>query len=279
MKGFKLSLLASLLMATSTWANAANVLVVLSDSDHLDLKNGVTYSTGFYLNELMQPVKALLDAGDTLTFATPLGKAPTLDQHSVNVKDFGGDQQAFDAHVKLLKDLKLTDPAHSPVISLSRVEQIGYNHFDAIFVPGGHAPMQDLSVSPAMGKLLQAFHAAGKPTALVCHGPIALVSALPDAQQYTQKLEQNPKATDAQWIYAGYKMTSFTNNEEEAAKGMFNGGQLKFTPQTALTNAGAKFSVGNQFKSHVVQDRELITGQNPQSALAVVQALEKQLTH
>jgi putative intracellular protease/amidase len=41
-------------------------------------------------------------------------------------------------------------------------------------VPGGHAPMQDLLADPALGRLLRAFHAEGKTTALVCHGPIAL---------------------------------------------------------------------------------------------------------
>jgi hypothetical protein len=44
-------------------AYAANVLIVLSDADHLDLKDGKVFRTGFYLNELMQPVKALRDAG------------------------------------------------------------------------------------------------------------------------------------------------------------------------------------------------------------------------
>jgi putative intracellular protease/amidase len=42
------------------------------------------------------------------------------------------------------------------------------------YVPGGHAPMQDLLADPALGRLLRAFHAEGKTTALVCHGPIAL---------------------------------------------------------------------------------------------------------
>ena len=47
----------------ATDAQAAEVLVVLSDADHLDLKDGKVFPTGFYLNELMQPVKLLLDAG------------------------------------------------------------------------------------------------------------------------------------------------------------------------------------------------------------------------
>ena len=278
MSNLRKIVVATALIASSSMANAANVLVVLSDSHSLELKDGKFFSTGFYLNELMQPVKLLMDAGDEITFATPLGNAPTMDKHSASVKDFGGDQQAFEEHLKLLQQLKITDPEQSPVISLSRVEQIGYDHYDAVFVPGGHAPMQDLSVSPEMGKLLRAFHTQGKPTALLCHGPIALISALPDAKAYTAKLESNPKVTDSGWIYSGYKMVSFTNNEEQAAKGMFNGGQMKFTPETALSNAGAQFQAGEKWASHVVVDRELITGQNPSSAIDLGKILVKRLS-
>ena len=66
----KLTVALALTLAAGT-ANAANVLVVLSDADHLDLKDGKVFPTGFYLNELMQPVKLLLDAGHRITFATP----------------------------------------------------------------------------------------------------------------------------------------------------------------------------------------------------------------
>ena len=273
MKKITVALLLPALMATSQMAGATNILVVLSDSNSLQLRDGKTHATGFYLNELMQPVKLFIDAGDTVTFATPLGKAPTMDALSVSAKDFGGSQQALDTHMALLKKLRLTDPATSPVISLSRVAQIGYDHFDALFVPGGHAPMQDLAISPEMGKLLHAFHAAGKTTALVCHGPVALISALPQAADYTQKLASDPDTTARDWIYTGYRMTAFSNPEEDASKSIFNGGQMKFTPQTALTGAGAKFELAPLWQSHVIEDRELITGQNPASAVAVGQAV------
>ncbi|MDP1136398.1 DJ-1/PfpI family protein, partial [Klebsiella pneumoniae] len=89
--------------------------------------------------------------------------------------------------------LKITSPGESPVISLSRVEQIGYEHFDAVYIPGGHAPMQDLLNSAELGKLLNDFHANNKTTALVCHGPIALLSTLPNASDFTRQLEKgNP---------------------------------------------------------------------------------------
>ncbi|QIA03193.1 type 1 glutamine amidotransferase domain-containing protein [Pseudomonas fluorescens] len=259
-------------------AQAANVLVVLSDSDHLDLKDGKVFSTGFYLNELMQPVKLLLDAGHTVTFATPTGKAPTLDRSSDDKMYFNNDVAALQTHKALLEQLKITSPGESPVISLSRVEQVGYEHFDAVYIPGGHAPMQDLLHSQALGKLLNNFHQTGKTTALVCHGPIALLSTLTDPSAFTRQLETGKATTANNWTYAGYTFTVISNQEEEIAKGLLNGGAMKFYPQTALEKAGGVFSSNTApWASHVVVDRELVTGQNPASALAVGKTLVDRL--
>ncbi|MCE3253802.1 MAG: DJ/PfpI family protein, partial [Cellvibrio sp.] len=262
----------ALLMAASL-THAANVLVVFSDTDTLELKAGKTFSTGFYLNEAMQPVKLLLDAGHKITFTTPTGRAPTLDKGSIDPQFFGGDAKAMQQHIDLLDKLAITSSTQSPVISLARVEQIGYEKFDAVYIPGGHAPMQDLSVSKDLGKLLQAFHRNSKPTALVCHGPIALISTLPDATAFTDKLAHSNNASATGWIYTGYKMTVFSNAEEEASKGQLQGGEMKFYPQTALEQAGAKFQAKDLWQANVVEDRELITGQNPASAIGVGEKL------
>lgn len=260
-------------------AQAGHVLVVLSDSDRLDLKDGQTFSTGFYLNELMQPVKALLDAGHQVSFATPQGRAPTLDRGSLDPMYFGGDAQALQAHRALLEKLALTAPDRSPVLSLERVAQIGYDRFDAVYVPGGHAPMQDLLRSPALGRLLSDFHAKGKTTALVCHGPIALLSALPDAAGFAQALaEGRTPPAPPQWIYRGYRLTVISNQEEEIAKPQLGGGAMRFYPQTALQAAGARYqSNAKPWTSEVVVDRELITGQNPASAADVAKELLQRL--
>ncbi|MHC8291601.1 type 1 glutamine amidotransferase domain-containing protein [Pseudomonas sp. XS1P51] len=271
--------LTATLAATSVGAQADNVLVVLSDANHLDLKDGKVFSTGFYLNELLQPVKLLLDAGHTVTFATPKGNVPSLDTSSVDPMYFNNDQAELERYKALLETLKITSPQASPVISLSRVEQIGYAHFDAVYIPGGHAPMQDLLTSAPLGRLLTNFHTHGKTTALVCHGPIALLSAMPKAAEFVGQLESKGQAAaDPQWIYAGYKMTVISNQEEELAKGLLNGGAMKFYPQTALQQAGGQFSSNTApWTSHVVQDRELITGENPGSALEVGKELLKRL--
>ncbi|WP_435609293.1 type 1 glutamine amidotransferase domain-containing protein [Pseudomonas knackmussii] len=279
MKALKSLALAAAVGSASLGAHAANVLVVLSDANHLDLRDGKVYATGFYLNELLEPTKALLDAGHQVTFATPSGVAPTLDRSSVDAQFFGGDAKRLAEFEALLAKLKLTSPGESPVISLARVEQIGFKHFDAVYVPGGHAPMQDLLRDPALGRLLRAFHAEGKTTALVCHGPIALLSALDKPQRLIDALERGEKvAAPRDWIYSGYRMTVISNQEEEQAKGLLGGGQMKFYPQTALERAGGSYlSNATPWTPNVVTDRELITGQNPASAAAVGKAILQRL--
>jgi putative intracellular protease/amidase len=202
-----------------------------------------------------------------VTFATPRGKAPTVDATSVDAAYFGCDAAAMADHQKLLDRLAITSPTKSPVISLKRVEQIGYDRFDAVYIPGGHAPMQDLLVSRDLGRLLTDFHTKGKITALVCHGPIALMSTLDNPGQFAGQLEAGKATSPGSWIYAGYNFTVISNVEEEQAKALLQGGEMKFYPQTALEQAGGRFSSNDKpWTAHVVTDREVITGQNPASA-------------
>jgi putative intracellular protease/amidase len=277
-KTFLRTFVAASLLAVTSWAQAANVLVVLSDTDTLDLKNGKTFSTGFYLNEAMQPVKLLIDAGHKITFATPTGRAPTVDKSSVNVMFFGGDAKALQAHIALLDQLAITSATSSPVVSLTRAAQIGYDQFDAVLVPGGHAPMQDLLTDKNLGKLLTAFHQQQKPTALICHGPIALLSTLNNANAFTDAMAKTNKATaEKSWIYAGYKVTVFSDAEEEASKAQLNGNAMRFYPEDALKQAGAILNIKDVWQNNVVEDRELITGQNPMSASSVGEKLVAKL--
>ncbi|WEF32165.1 type 1 glutamine amidotransferase domain-containing protein [Pseudoduganella chitinolytica] len=268
---------ALLTLSVAVPASAAQVLVVLSDADHLDLKDGKRYDTGFYLNELLVPVKMLLDAGHQVTFATPLGRAPAVDKSSLDAQYFGGDTAALAAYRALLEQLALTSAERSPVVSLARVEQQGYGRYDAVYVPGGHAPMQDLIRSPQLGRLLADFHARGRTTALVCHGPAALLSTLDPA--FVARLEAGQPAARPKWLYAGYRMTVISNAEEEQAKALLDGGAMKLLPQTGLQKAGADYRSNAQpWTPYVVQDRELITGQNPASAGEVGRLLLLRLT-
>jgi len=270
-------IMAGLLAAAASFANAGNVLVVLSDQDKLDLKDGKVMETGFFLNELMEPVQTFIAAGHTVVFATPSGRAPSADQKSDDVNFWGGNEKARQESKALLATLKLTSNSGSPAISLAEVKKIGYDKFDAVFVPGGHIPMQDLLKDKDLGALLTHFHDHQKVTGLTCHGTIALLSTIPDAKGYVAKLEAGQRVQPSQWIYKGYKMTAFTNEEEEQAKGFLNGGQMKLFPQDGLVAAGASFVEAKPWSANVVEDRELISGQNPQSAKAVAEAMLKKM--
>lgn len=268
---------AMLLLAFLSPARAAGskrVLVVISAANKLTLRGAVVHATGFYLNELAVPLKMLIDAGYKPIIATPGGKAPTLDAHSDTPKVFGGDEQRY----RMMKAMLAALPGMQAPLRLADVARDGLSSYAAIFVPGGHAPMVDLATDPALGQLLRQAHAMHRPTALICHGPIALLSALPHADRFVKDLADGrtpPTAKD--WIYRGYQMTIFSTAEEVKAEQGFLGGRMLFYPDAALSAAGGRVSEGRPFTSHVVVDRELITGQNPFSDAALGDALLKML--
>ncbi|KZN35097.1 thiazole biosynthesis protein ThiJ [Pseudoalteromonas luteoviolacea CPMOR-2] len=274
-------LLAAAALTISPLTFADEILIVMSDTAQMTLKNGTNYHTGVYLNELMEPVKLFLEAGHTLTFASPKGMAPRLDPVSDTPDHFLDVSRAnYNAHKALFNQLMIDDKTHSPVVSFSRIEQIGVEKFDAVFVPGGHAPLGDLVSNEQLGGFLRHFNAEQKPTGLVCHGPVALLSALPNAKQFEQQMKSDGKAKAAAgWVYDGYKMTTFSNSEETVATQYYLGGdELFYWPQNALTKAGGKYSRGEQdWQPHIVIDQELITGQNNKSSVGVAKALISKL--
>jgi putative intracellular protease/amidase len=121
------------------------------------------------------------------------------------------------------------------------------------------------------------FHETSKPTAVICHGPISLLSALPNSKAFVDALAAGDAAgarAEAQgWIYSGYKMTIFSTAEEQQREPLEIGGKVLFYPDYALTTAGGDVSVVAPWQSYVVHDRELISGQNPFSDQALLNLL------
>jgi putative intracellular protease/amidase len=237
-----------LLLAGSSYctqAKSGNILVLLSSSGHITLKNGEKHPTGYFLSELMVPLESLIKLGYEITFATPKGKNAFMDKASDNVQYFK-DQGEYTKLKKLHSSLTgIKKPKN-----LSKLKERDLDKFDAIFVPGGHAPMEDLSSSPEVFRVLNFFHGANKPTVLICHGPAALLSA---------------KNSSGKWIYEGYKMISFTTNEEKIAEVETLKGQVKFYLDESLKSLGAQIPETKPWEAISVWDRELITGQNPMS--------------
>lgn len=255
-------------------ATKGKVLVLVSSGYGLPLKDGKVYKgAGYYLNELTVPVRALMKEGYEITFANPKGNAPQLDLHSAVIDFFGGDEGKLTDYMRFRDSLTgLENPSR-----ISDVIASGLDQYDSVFVPGGHGPMEDLLDDPDAGIVMRHFHETSKPTACLCHGPISLLSALPNSQEFVAALSAGDVAgahAKAQgWIYAGYKMTIFSTAEEQQREPLEIGGKVLFYPDFALQTAGGDVSVLAPWSSYVLQDRELITGQNPFSDEALLKLL------
>jgi putative intracellular protease/amidase len=257
------------------------ILVLGSNATRIEVEGGGTGPTGNYLNETVVPAMALIDAGYTLVLATPNGTKPHIDEASDSPVHFGGDQAAYTR----AKAFWATDPAMNLPRTLSSAMRERLDDYVGVFVPGGQAPVVDLMQDPDAGEILRHFHQHSKPTALLCHGPIALVAAMPHAREFRAALiagdGKKAKEWAKGWPYAGYKMTIFSASEEKWVEHDILRAKMYFNMPYALETAGGDVTNGAvDFEPHVIVDRELITGQNPRSdhpiAAKLIEALAEQ---
>ena len=230
----------------------ANILMAVSAADSLTMKDGREHPTGYWAEELVVSHRVLRDAGHTVHIATPGGVKPTVDQVSLAAESAGGQERA-DGFREYLANI---DAELSAPLVLVDVD---INAYDAVVMPGGHGPMADLYKDADLGRLLVAADGAGKVIAPFCHGPAGLLSATLD---------------DGSFAFAGRRLTVFTNEEE------LNGGTGENTPwlvEDALREKGAVIENAAAWSSNVVRDRNLITGQNPQSSEDVAKEVIKAL--
>ena len=258
----------------------ATVLVTGSNATRIELQGGGFAAIGQYLNETVVPAMALIDAGYEVVLATPDGTKPHIDEGSDSVQSFGGDEDAYARAKTFFAD----HLSMNQVRTLRSVIDDGLDDYAGLFVPGGHAPVVDLMQDAEMGTILRHFHETGKPTALLCHGPVAVVAAMPSAREFRAALIARDEATVTDlakgWTYAGYRMTVFSASEEAWAEENVLGGKLHFDMPKALRVAGAEVTTNPvDFAPNLVVDRELITGQNPGSdhliAASLVEALDR----
>ena len=259
--------------AQSAKASKGEVLVLLSSENVMQLAEGKTEPTGYYLNEFGVPAKALVDAGYKLVLATPKGNAPSVDKKSVIPQYFdGGESQMRDIQTFVASIDGIND-----TLSLNEVIAQGLDEFEGVFIPGGHAPLIDLANNPEVGEILSHFHNEGKPTAAICHGPIALLSGQSNPKAFELALKTDEQASSDNWIYEGYKMTIFSTPEEEYFESTLDDAKLLYYPADAMAQAGGNMEYKSMWAPNVVVDRELITGQNPFSDELLAEKLLQQL--
>lgn len=218
------------------------ILFVLTSHDQL---GNTGKKTGFWIEEFATPYYYFTDRNVEVVVATPKGGQAPIDPKS-NEAGF-----QTEATKRYYADAA-TQKVLANTVLLSSVNQKDY---DAIFYPGGHGPMWDLSGNKHSIALIRSFYEHKKPIAVVCHGTAALV---------------NVKDANGEYLIKGKQVTSFCNTEEEAVQ---LNTVVPFALETRLRERGAVYLKGADWSSFTVVDGLLLSGQNPQSSKEVAEKL------
>ena len=116
----------------------AKVIFVVSGATYLVLKDGTRYATGYWAEEFARPYQAMTDAGVEVVVATPGGTTPNVDMMSLRPSMAGGEQGALE----LEAIIRSAEAMRRPL----QLSDVRLEDYDAVYMPGGHGPMQDLAV-------------------------------------------------------------------------------------------------------------------------------------
>jgi putative intracellular protease/amidase len=231
-----------------------SVVMVLTSATVWTMKNAQPHPTGFWSEEFVTPHRKFTDAGLDVKVASPGGIAPTVDPLSFNLAYNNNDAGRVREQQDYMKHLG------SVLTSPMRVEDLDPDRHDAIFLVGGHGPMQDMAVHPTLGSVLVAMlDNPKKLVSAVCHGPAGLFTA---------------SRADGSWALRDRQLTGFSNEEETQAG--FSG-NAPWLLEDRLRISGARYLAKAPWTPHVVVDGNLITGQQNYSAGVTAEAVLKQL--
>ncbi|RBQ15279.1 type 1 glutamine amidotransferase domain-containing protein [Spongiactinospora rosea] len=243
----------------------SDVLILMTKAKTLGLLDGRQHASGFWAEEFVVPYERLLQEGHTVDVATIDGRAPAPDQGSLTAlsvcktRPVGSpdNDEANIAHYKQVIGSLAALRAPLNVSEITRERLAGYA---GVYISGGHGAMEDMPHDAAMTRVVRWILDLGKPLAVVCHGHSALLPL---------------RDSEGRWPLEGYEMTAFSHDEEKVTD---MAGKLPFVLQVELERLGAKYEKAKViWDSHVVEDRNLITGQNPYSSTALAEAFVKRL--
>jgi putative intracellular protease/amidase len=212
-----------------------NILMVITS--HSELGN-TGEKTGFWVEEFAAPYYAFIDAGVQVTLASPAGGQPPIDPKS-EMEDFQTTStKRFDADAQ----------AQALVANTAKLADMSATDYSAVFYPGGHGPLWDLTDNSDSIALIENFLAANKPVAAVCHATAAFL---------------NIKDANGEYLVKGKAITGFTNSEEAAVQLT---DVVPFLLEDEFVERGGDFQKVADWNAFAVQDGLLISGQNPASS-------------
>lgn len=196
------------------------------------------HDTGYEFSEIADPYFEFIKKGITVDFASILGGTPPC--------------VGYDATNETSKKF-ITSNGFKRLNFSHKLNDVDIEAYDAIFFPGGLGLMSDMVNNPLVKDVIKNAYEAGKIIGAVCHGPSAFLNVI---------------LSDGSNLLEGKKINSFTKEEEEKEKHELED-VIPFVLEEELIKQGAVFSHSNPFESYVVNDGNLVTGQNPASASSV----------
>ena len=231
-------------MSTQAFAAAGTGKVLFVVTSHG--KVGDTgKDTGYYLGEVAHPWAVITKAGFSVDYVSPKGGKSPVDGFDLNdpINAVFWNNEKERARIETSKKPSEVNPAD----------------YEAILFAGGHGTMWDFADNKELAELTRQIYEQGGVVAAVCHGPAGIV---------------NVRLSNGKLLVDGKRVNSFTDDEERAVK-LEN--IVPFMLQTTLQERGAIFEKSEMFQPHVTVDGRLITGQNPQSATGVGEAIVRVL--
>ena len=215
----------------------ANKHILMVLTSHSELGNTGT-KTGFWVEEFAAPYYTFIDQNIRVSIATPKGGQAPIDPNS-ELADFQtADTQRFNQD----------DTAQALIANTLVLAEQSSDDFDAIFYPGGHGPLWDLTDNIDSIQLIEAFLKTAKPVAAVCHASAALL---------------NVKNSEGEFVLSNKAVTGFSNSEEEAVQ-LTN--VVPFLLEDELAKRGANYQKAPDWNAFAIKDGLIITGQNPASS-------------
>jgi putative intracellular protease/amidase len=212
-----------------------HILIVLTS--HAELGN-TGEKTGFWVEEFAAPYYAFTDAGIKVSIASTLGGQPPIDPKS-ELEDF---------QTPSTKRYDADNDVQALMVNTSKLADVDAADYDAVFYPGGHGPLWDLTDNEDSIALIERFLATNKPIGAVCHATAAFL---------------NVKDTSGEYVVKGKAVTGFTNSEEEAVQLTHI---VPFLLEDELIKRGGDYQKVADWNAFAIQDGLVITGQNPQSS-------------
>jgi len=99
-----------------------------------------------------------------------------LEEPRKALEDAGADVEVVSIHDGEIKGFEHFDPANTVQVDHT-VDDVSPDDYDALLVPGGVGNPDQLRGDENAVSFVRGFHEAGKPMAVICHGPWVLVES------------------------------------------------------------------------------------------------------